>query len=292
MSLVSAGAVRGRSGRITALATTINSTLERFDEATARQTRRLQARPRICCSSPARPGGSGRNLRRMSDANPVAPATPREAFALLTSGNRRFAAGTPRHPNQDAARRADTAAAQHPHAVLLGCSDSRLPRRSFSTRGWETCSSCAPPGTVGYEVLGSIEYGVSVLGCPLVVVLGHDACGAVAATRAAVREDTTASGHLRDVIERVTPSVLAAQAAGVSEDEGFIATHVHHTVDLIMDRSRELADQVASGHAAVVGLTYRLAEGTVRTVTSRGIGPLPLPAPGTASATAPAPKSR
>ncbi|MFF0699980.1 carbonic anhydrase [Streptomyces tendae] len=227
----------------------------------------------------------------MSDANPVAPATPREAFAQLTSGNRRFAAGTPRHPNQDAARRADTAAAQHPHAVLLGCSDSRLAAEIIFDQGLGDLFVVRTAGhIVGSEVLGSIEYGVSVLGCPLVVVLGHDACGAVAATRAAVREGTTASSHLRDVIERVTPSVLAAQAAGVSEDEGFIATHVHHTVDLIMDRSLELADQVASGHAAVVGLTYRLAEGTVRTVTSRGMNL--LPDPGAASATAPVPESR
>jgi carbonic anhydrase len=61
---------------------------------------------------------------------------------------------------------------------------------------------------------------VSALGCPLVVVLGHDARGAVAATRAAVRDGTAARGYLRDVMERVTPSVLAAQAIGVSEDEG------------------------------------------------------------------------
>jgi carbonic anhydrase len=103
------------------------------------------------------------------------------------------------------------------------------------------------------------------------VVLGHDACGAVAATRAAVADGRTARGYLRDVIERVTPSVLAAHAAGVSEDDEFIATHVRHTVDFVMDRSRELADQVASGRTAVVGLSYRLADGSARPVTSRGL---------------------
>jgi carbonic anhydrase len=61
--------------------------------------------------------------------------------------------------------------------------------------------------------------------------------------------------------------VLAAQAAGVSGEDGFIAAHVRHTVDLVLDRSRELAGRLASRRAAVVGLTYRLAEGTV---TSRG----------------------
>ncbi|MFI6057777.1 carbonic anhydrase [Streptomyces sp. NPDC051286] len=227
----------------------------------------------------------------MSDATPVAPATPREAFDLLSTGNLRFAASTPRHPNQDAVRRADTASAQHPHAVLLGCSDSRLAAEIIFDQGLGDLFVVRTAGhAVGPEVLGSIEYGVSVLGCPLVVVLGHDACGAVAATRAAVKDGTTARGYLRDVIERVTPSVLAAQAAGVSEDDGFIATHVRHTVDLIMDRSQELADQVASGRTAVVGLTYRLAEGTVRTVTSRGLD-LP-PASATTPAVAPTSNSR
>ncbi|MFD7687869.1 carbonic anhydrase [Streptomyces sp. NPDC059781] len=208
----------------------------------------------------------------MSDATRDIPATPREAFDLLTTGNLRFAAGAPRHPNQDAARRAGTAVAQHPYAVVLGCSDSRLAAEIIFDQGLGDLFVVRTAGhAVGAEVLGSIEYGVSVLGCPLVVVLGHDSCGAVAATRAAVQDGTTARGYLRDVMERVTPSVLAAQAAGVSEDDGFIATHVRHTVDLLMDRSQELADRVASGRTAVVGLTYRLAEGSVRTVASRGL---------------------
>ncbi|MEU1662330.1 carbonic anhydrase [Streptomyces sparsogenes] len=205
----------------------------------------------------------------MSDAM---PSTPREAFDLLLAGNRRFAAGTPRHPNQDAARRADLASAQRPFAVLLGCSDSRLAAEIIFDQGLGDLFVVRTAGhAAGPEVLGSIEYGVSVLDCPLVVVLGHDACGAVGAARAAVADGTTGRGYLRDVIERVTPSVLAAQAAGVSEDEDFIATHVRLTVDFLMDRSRELADQVDAGRTAVVGLSYRLADGSARPVTARGL---------------------
>ncbi len=123
----------------------------------------------------------------------------------------------------------------------------------------------------GPEVLGSIEYGVSVLGAPLVVVLGHDACGAVAATRAAIEGGMSAGGYVRDVIERVTPSVLAARAAGRTEDADFIAEHIRHTVDLLLDRSRVLAQAVEAGQVAVVGLSYRLADGTARLVTARGL---------------------
>jgi carbonic anhydrase len=102
---------------------------------------------------------------------------------------------------------------------------------------------------------------------PLVVVLGHDACGAVAAARAAVQDGTAAEGYVRDVIERVTPSVLTVLAAGLREDGDFIAGHIRHTVGLLLDRSRVVADAVGAGRAAVVGLSYRLADGSAHLIT-------------------------
>ncbi|OIJ95716.1 carbonic anhydrase [Streptomyces sp. MUSC 14] len=198
--------------------------------------------------------------------------SPREAFEVLLAGNDRFAAGLSEHPNQDAARRAEIAPGQEPFAVLFGCSDSRLAAEIIFDRGLGDLFVVRTVGhVVGPEVLGSIEYGVGVLGCPLVVVLGHDACGAVAATRAAVDEGTTADGYVRDVVERVTPSVLAARAAGASTDQDFIAEHVRATVALLTDRSRVLAEQVAAGRAAVVGLSYRLADGRAQMVAARGL---------------------
>ncbi|MFD4246759.1 carbonic anhydrase [Streptomyces sp. NPDC058525] len=208
--------------------------------------------------------------------NDSLPPTPSAAFELLLAGNKRFTAGTPEHPNQDALRRTETAPAQRPFAVLFGCSDSRLAAEIIFDRGLGDLFVVRTAGHVaGPEVLGSIEYGVSVLDCPLVVVLGHDSCGAVAATRAALSDGVSATGYVRDVIERVTPSVLAARAAGLTEDDDIIAEHIRHTVDLLLDRSRVLADQVASGRTAVVGLSYRLADGSAQLVTSRG---LPAPA--------------
>ncbi|MFD6916804.1 carbonic anhydrase [Streptomyces virginiae] len=198
--------------------------------------------------------------------------TPSEAFELLLAGNQRFTAGTPEHPNQDAARRTETAPAQRPFAVLFGCSDSRLAAETIFDRGLGDLFVVRTAGHVaGAEVLGSIEYAVSVLDCPLVVVLGHDTCGAVAATRTALADGVVASGYVRDVIERVTPSVLAARAAGLTEDDDIIAEHIRHTVDFLLDRSRVLAEQVATGRVAVVGLSYRLADGSARVVTTRGL---------------------
>ncbi|MFJ4677855.1 MULTISPECIES: carbonic anhydrase [Kitasatospora] len=213
----------------------------------------------------------------MTDA---AHLTPQVAFETLLAGNRRFVAGSPNHPNQDAARRAQTAPSQTPFAVLFGCSDSRLAAEIIFDQGLGDLFVVRTAGHVlGPEVLGSIEYGASVLGTPLVVVLGHDSCGAVGATREAVAAGSSGEGFVRDVIERVTPSVLAANAAGYTDNSDFIDEHIRHTVSLLVDRSQTLAAAVAAGTTAVVGLSYRLVDGTAHLVTTRG---LDLPAPAAA----------
>ncbi|MEU2559836.1 carbonic anhydrase [Streptomyces longispororuber] len=198
--------------------------------------------------------------------------TPRAAFELLLAGNQRFVAGTPEHPNQDAARRAEITPGQQPFAVLFGCSDSRLAAEIIFDRGLGDLFVVRTAGHVtGPEVLGSVEYGVDVLGCPLVVVLGHDSCGAVGAACAALEDGVSPGGYVRDVVERVTPSVLAARAAGRVEPQEILAEHVRNTVDLLLDRSRVLAEKVAAGQTAVVGLCYRLADGSAQLVASRGL---------------------
>ncbi|MFG2606602.1 carbonic anhydrase [Streptomyces sp. NPDC048514] len=198
--------------------------------------------------------------------------SPKEAFELLLAGNQRFVAGTPEHPNQDATRRAETAPAQRPFAVLFGCSDSRLAAEIIFDRGLGDLFVVRTAGhVVGAEVLGSIEYGVDLLDSPLVVVLGHDSCGAVAAACAALEDGKSPAGYVRDVVERVTPSVLAARAAGRTRPDEVLAEHIRSTVDLLLDRSRVLAERVAAGRAAVVGLCYRLDDGTARVVAARGL---------------------
>ncbi|MEW2304351.1 carbonic anhydrase [Streptomyces sp. NPDC006655] len=198
--------------------------------------------------------------------------TPRDAFQLLMAGNQRFVAGTPEHPNQDAVRRAEIAPGQQPFAVLFGCSDSRLAAEIIFDRGLGDLFVVRTAGHVaGTEVLGSIEFGVAVLNAPLVVVLGHDSCGAVAAACSALENGRTPGGFVRDVVERVTPSVLAARAAGRDRAEEILAEHIEHTVDLLLERSHVLAERVAAGRTAVVGLCYRLADGSAQLVAARGL---------------------
>lgn len=198
--------------------------------------------------------------------------TPDAAFETLMAGNQRFTTGALEHPNQDAARRMETAPAQRPFAVMFGCSDSRLAAEIIFDRGLGDLFVVRTAGHVaGGEVLGSIEYGVSVLDSPLVVVLGHDSCGAVAAGTAAADGGSTPAGFVRDVVERVTPSVLAARAAGHESPEEILHEHIRRTVDQLLERSRVLAERVADGRLAVAGLSYRLADGSARLVAARGL---------------------
>lgn len=197
----------------------------------------------------------------------------------MLDGNRRFVAGMPEHPNQDAARRTEIAPLQRPFAVLFGCSDSRLAAEIIFDRGLGDLFVVRTAGQViGAEVLGSVEYGVEVLDCPLVVVLGHDSCGAVGAACDALDNGAVPGGYIGDIVERVTPSVLTARAAGRVQPEEILAEHVSRTVDLLLERSRLLADRVDAGRAAVVGLCYRLTDGKAELVASRGV-----PAPSAAA---------
>ncbi|PZF88476.1 carbonic anhydrase [Micromonospora deserti] len=196
-----------------------------------------------------------------------APTTPTRAFAELHAGNRRFVAGAPHHPNQDAERRAAVADGQHPFAVIVGCSDSRLAAEIIFDRGLGDLFVVRTAGHIlGPEVLGSVEYAVTVLGTPLVVVLGHDSCGAVQAARTAAATGTAPGGHLRAVVDAVLPSLQRAAAEGVDDLDQIVDVHIAQTVESMLDSSAALAAEVAAGRCAVVGMSYRLAAGEVRTV--------------------------
>jgi carbonic anhydrase len=220
----------------------------------------------------------------------LTPTTPEQALAELRAGNERFVTGAPRHPNQDAGHRAAVAVGQHPFAVIVGCSDSRLAAEIIFDRGLGDLFVVRTAGhTVGPEVLGSVEYAVTVLGTPLVVVLGHDSCGAVQAARESVRTGTSPAGHLGALVDAVAPSLLRAAREGVEDVDEIVDIHIAQTVEAMLSRSSVLAERVAAGQCAVVGMSYRLSAGEVRTVAEvpgvRAARPLPAPA----AATDPAP---
>jgi carbonic anhydrase len=199
-------------------------------------------------------------------------ATPVEALTQLLAGNGRFVAGAPVHPNQDAGRRAALAPGQRPFAVLFGCSDSRLAAEIIFDQGLGDLFVIRTAGhVIGPEVLGSIEYAVEFLDVPLVVVLGHDSCGAIGASLETLRSGTAPGGFVRDVVERVIPGVLAARDEPGADNMNAVDAHVRYTTDLLVERSAVIAERLAEGRCAVVGLGYRLAEGSVRRVAARGL---------------------
>jgi carbonic anhydrase len=205
------------------------------------------------------------------DAPGGAVTTPAEAWRALLEGNDRFVAGDLHGPDLDRERRAQLAAGQRPFALVFGCGDSRVAAELIFDQGLGHLFVVRTAGhVVDTGVLGSIEFGVDILGIPLVVVLGHDSCGAVRATIAAVETGELPSGFVRDIVERVTPSVLAAQRQGHLSADEIGAEHVRQTVRLLVDRSAGLAEAVRAGRCAVVGLVYRLVEGRVSVVETVG----------------------
>ncbi|MFY1705660.1 MULTISPECIES: carbonic anhydrase [Micromonospora] len=185
----------------------------------------------------------------------------------MYAGNRRFVTGTPRHPNQDVGHRTAVAGEQHPFAVIVGCSDSRLAAEIIFDRGLGDLFVVRTAGhTTGPEVLGSVEYAVTVLGTPLVVVLGHDSCGAVQAAATAVSTGARPPGHLGAVVDAVVPSLRRAAAQGVDDPARIIDIHIAQTVEELLGNSAVLAAEVAAGRCTVVGMSYQLAAGEVRTV--------------------------
>lgn len=207
----------------------------------------------------------------MSDPYPAdqaVPSTPANALAELLAGNRRFIDGRRIHPHQNAEHRAAVAEGQSPFAVIFGCADSRLAAEIIFDRGLGDLFVVRTAGqTFGPEVLGSIEYAVAVLHTPLVVVLGHSSCGAVTAARDAASSGEKPSGHIGALVEGVLPSVEVAAERGVHDVDGIVDVHIQCTTELLLQRSRTLADAVAAGRCAVVGMSYQLAAGQVRVVT-------------------------
>ena len=200
---------------------------------------------------------------------PATPlTTPEAALGELRAGNERFVAGTRIHPNQDAEHRTALANSQTPFAVVFGCSDSRLAAEIIFDRGLGDLFVVRTAGhTIGPEVLGSIEYAVTILHTPLVVVLGHSSCGAVAAARDAVSSGQPPDGHVRAIVDAVAPTVRLAMTEHVEDPDRIVTMHIERTVDMLCAESDALARAITDERCAVVGMFYELSAGRVREVT-------------------------
>jgi len=200
------------------------------------------------------------------------PTNASEAWATLVRGNKNFVAGTPEHPRQDAELRKSVAKAQEPFAALFGCSDSRLGAEMIFDVGLGDLFVVRNAGQIiAQTIVGSLEFAVEVLRVPLILVLGHDSCGAVMASVDAADGKLKVQGeYIENLVERIMPTVRASKSSGIDDVDLINKNHINDTIDELLEMSTLIRERVESGKLAVVGAQYRLSEGLVELTTSRG----------------------
>jgi carbonic anhydrase len=186
----------------------------------------------------------------------------KEALARLRAGNGRFVEsqqGPPARPGTS----------QKPFAIVLGCSDARVPAELVFGQGFGDLFVIRVAGNiVAPSQVGSVEFAAEVFSIRLVVVLGHTECGAVSATlRALRRSDGSASPNLRAIVERIRPAVEPVLRAGEKSDTDLLAAavraNVRASVEQLRHGSKLLERRVAEEGLLIVGAEYRLETGAV-----------------------------
>jgi carbonic anhydrase len=189
--------------------------------------------------------------------------TPPEALELLREGNRRFAAGVSnREPYSQGI--AELAGGQSPFAIVLGCSDSRVPIETVLDQQPGNLFVVRVAGNfLNNDNLGSIEYGVDVLKAKLIVVLGHTSCGAVTAALQYVRDGVGQRGFIQSIVDAVAPAVLATRGFQGDWLDNAIAQNVAQNVKAITAASKIVSEPVEAGEVQVIGGIYNVGTGRV-----------------------------
>ena len=192
------------------------------------------------------------------------PPDADEALRLLIEGNRRWAAGQALLPNQGLARRSELTTGQHPFAIVVSCVDSRVPPEIVFDQGLGDLLVIRTAGHVlDSAAVGSIEYGAEELNIPLVVVLGHEKCGAVTAAIETIEHHGVAPGQIGTLVDGIRPAV--ERTAGQSGDrlDNAVRANTVITVDNLRAMAPILTDLLAHGTLRIVGGRYDLATGLV-----------------------------
>jgi carbonic anhydrase len=188
----------------------------------------------------------------------VAPA---EAISKLKEGNGRYAGGNLQHPGQTTERRTELSKSQHPFAIIVSCSDSRVPPEIVFDQGLGDLFVLRVAGNViDDHGLGSIEYAVDHLSVRLILVLGHQSCGAVKAAKETIAAKGKAPGHIQSLVTAIQPAVEAT----VKDDlDTTVKANVKHVVDALGSSTPILKAKVDSGEVKVIGGYYSLDTGAV-----------------------------
>lgn len=203
--------------------------------------------------------------RRTTDPK-ATQLTADQAWRTLAAGNARFVSGHQRHPHESLDWRQSLVDGQHPFAIILGCADSRVSPELVFDEGLGDLFVIRAAGEVlDTAVIGSIEYAVEHLAVPLIVVLGHEKCGAVGATIDVVQHDAEVAGDISTLVRAIEPAVRATPAN--SDAAAFLAACVaeqaRRAAKYLRERSNIVSDAVAHRGVKVVSATYELRTGAV-----------------------------
>ena len=201
--------------------------------------------------------------------SPAAPTpepavtTPDQALQRLLEGNQRYVAAKPTYPNLTVERRTQLAQGQHPFSIVFSCVDSRVPPELLFDRGLGDLFVIRTAGHVLDDaVLGSIEYGVAELGIPLILVLGHEKCGAVAATLEAAEHHTTAPDRIQTLVRAITPAIEQSKGQPGDALDNAVLANTALTVGRLK-ATPLLAEALGKGGLKIIGGRYDLDSGVV-----------------------------
>lgn len=188
--------------------------------------------------------------------------TPDQALERLRIGNADFAKGHPDRPNLSHQRVAQLATSQKPIAVIVTCSDSRVaPELVFGVGLGEVFVLRDAGNTIDDVMTGSIEYAVAELGAPLIVVMGHERCGAVKAAIEAQRDHTPLPGHIHFATDPIWPAIPTWPVADIVDET--VRENVRRMVRQLRSAEPILPKALAEGRLKIIGARYDLDDGLV-----------------------------
>ncbi len=189
--------------------------------------------------------------------------TPDAALQKLIEGNQRFVDHHPQYPDQSELRLHEVAQAQHPFATILSCADSRVPAEIVFDQGIGDIFDVRIAGNIAtHEAIGSIEYAVVLLNSPLLMVMGHERCGAVTA---AVKKESL-PGDISTFVKAIKPALKRVKDQPGDAVENAVVANVQYQIERL-NRSKLLNKQVESGKLKIVGGRYDLDTGRVTIIT-------------------------
>ena len=200
------------------------------------------------------------NLEQAIASPALEPPSPDAALKRLMDGNQRFVKQKSKHPDQSKARMKEVAQAQHPFATVLSCADSRVAPEILFDEGIGDLFDIRVAGNIVIpEVLGSIEYAVAILGTPVLMVLGHERCGAVTA---AVQGERL-PGHIGSFVKAIKPAISRTKGQSGDPVDNAVVANVQYQIEKLKRSSTILSERSQDGKLKIVGGRYDLDSGEV-----------------------------